>query len=185
MRRAEAGETKIVPDTDRGDGSEDQSDRNLAVLEQVTKELLPLAKDRGQVGQVAERIVAVFESYQGPLPHPRHFREFESASPGSAKIILEMAQAEQRHRHEMQRRETAYPYCGLAGGLLLAAGCFVGAAILGWNDKPMVALALTGVPVLGVVGWFVNARLHARASSPDDAPRKQAEPSRAGGGKRR
>ena len=103
MRRAEAGETKIVPDTDRGDSSEDQSDRNLAVLEQVTKELLPLAKDRGQVGQVAERIVAVFESYQGPLPHPRHFREFEIASPGSAKIILEMAQAEQMHRHRMQR----------------------------------------------------------------------------------
>ena len=43
------------------------------------------------------------ESYEGIIPHPRHFREFEETHPGAAKWFLDAATEERRHRHAMER----------------------------------------------------------------------------------
>lgn len=72
------------------------------------------------------------EAYEGALPHPRHFGEFESILPGSADRILAMAERQSAHRQEMEAKlltgsehragigqymGTALLLCGLAGGV--------------------------------------------------------------------
>ena len=43
-------------------------------------------------------------SFSGPLPPPDLFRQYEEASPGTGKEIVEMAKAQRTHDHEMERR---------------------------------------------------------------------------------
>lgn len=44
----------------------------------------------------------MLEAYSGPLPPADDFERYENVHPGSARIILEMAEREQKHRHEAE-----------------------------------------------------------------------------------
>jgi uncharacterized membrane protein len=46
----------------------------------------------------------VRETYSGPLPHPRHLKEYEAIYPGAAKIIFDMAQSQREHRQTLERK---------------------------------------------------------------------------------
>jgi len=111
------------------------------------------------------------EFYSGPLPHPRHLAEFERIAPGTVHTIIQMATREQAHRHKMQIAEIIYPYCGMIAGFVGLFGCVAASAYLGLQHDTTVALALLGVPVLGVLGYFINGRLashdRSREASPD------------------
>lgn len=41
-------------------------------------------------------------SYEGPLPPPTHFQQYEETLPGSAERILRMTEAEQVNRHKLE-----------------------------------------------------------------------------------
>jgi uncharacterized membrane protein len=41
-------------------------------------------------------------TFAGPVPHPDHLAGYEKTLPGAANRILEMAEREQRHRHEIE-----------------------------------------------------------------------------------
>lgn len=43
------------------------------------------------------------ESFSGPIPHPRSFKEYEAVLPGSADRILKMAEDQQKHRMELEK----------------------------------------------------------------------------------
>lgn len=43
------------------------------------------------------------ESFSGPIPHPRTFKEYEAILPGSADRILKMAEDQQKHRMELEK----------------------------------------------------------------------------------
>jgi uncharacterized membrane protein len=129
------------------------------VLDKASELLRPLLRDPSQAPKTAEKLVAVMETHTGPLPHPRILSLYQEVIPGAAREILDMAREEQRHRHRMENRETAYPYVGMGLGGLCLLSCIVGAvfvAVHAYSEK--IGLALIGAPVLTGVGWFINAR---------------------------
>jgi uncharacterized membrane protein len=91
-----------------------------------------------------------------------HLAEIERGHPGCGDVLMEMALAEQRHRHRTDLLEIAYTYAGLALGAAVLAGCIVGAAYLGMHGHEALAFGLLGVPVLGAAGWLINARIGER-----------------------
>lgn len=70
-----------------------------------------------------------------------------------------MAVREQRFRHRLATLTVLYPYVGLLFGLLTSVLCFTFAYLLGMAGHVKVACALVGVSALGVIGWFIKARL--------------------------
>jgi len=136
-------------------------------VDKASELLKPLLRDPTQAPKTAAQLVAVLEMHKGPLPHPRILGGYDEIIPGAAREILEMAKAEQRHRHTMENRETAYPYFGMALGGTCLLSCIAGAVFLAthaYSEK--VALALIGAPVLAGIGWFINSRLNLRTQAP-------------------
>ena len=43
--------------------------------------------------------------FQGPLPPAAEFARYDEVTPGAGERILSMAEAEQRHRHELEERK--------------------------------------------------------------------------------
>jgi uncharacterized membrane protein len=121
--------------------------------------------------KVVARVVAISESFSGPMPHPKHLRAYEEIAPGSANTMLKMAEREQVHRHKMQTLEMVYPYLGWFAGFVGLLACLAGAYLLAMAGHEGVAGGMLGVPALGVVGWFIKARLGAEeASTPPQKP---------------
>lgn len=46
----------------------------------------------------------IIETHQGPLPHPEILKRYEEIVQGAAGRILEMAEKETVHRHNMEKR---------------------------------------------------------------------------------
>ena len=89
--------------------------------------LRPLLRNPNEATQVVARVVAVAESFSGPMPHPRHLRGYEDIVPGGAREILEMAKGEQTHRHKVQWLEMIYLISGSLLDLFGLLSC-IGAA---------------------------------------------------------
>ena len=70
-----------------------------------------------------------------------------------------MAKKEQAHRHRSQNLELLYPYIGLSAGFIGFLACIVAAAFLAIWGHDGIAFAFLGVPVVGVISWFVNSRI--------------------------
>jgi uncharacterized membrane protein len=138
-------------------------------IEQAADALRPYLRDPRQASEAAISVAMVAERYIGPLPHPGHLKAYEDISPGSAQQIIAMARKEQEHRHTMQFLEILYSYLGWLTGSLGFIFCVAGAVYLALNDRDHVALALLGLPVLGVIGWFVRARVRLPSQDAEDA----------------
>ena len=142
----------------------------------ATEILRPLLRDPAQAPKAAAAVVlASVEMFSGPLPHPQHLARYESLIPGSGRDILRMAMGEQSHRHKMQTLEMVYPYLGWFSGSVGFLICVAGAVYLGTiGGHDILAAAMLGVPVVGVIGWFINARISLSRTSapPGPAPNK-------------
>jgi len=135
-------------------------DNQPELFERVEETLKPLLKNPSDVRQIVTKVVRITEeSYSGPTPHPEHLERIELIAPGSAKDIIGMAVREQRFRHRLATLTVLYPYVGLLFGLLTSVLCFTFAYLLGMAGHVEVACALVGVSALGVIGWFIKARL--------------------------
>jgi len=115
--------------------------------------------------------------HQGPLPAPEDLQRYNDLLPGAAERIIKMAEAEQMHRHEQESRamgaevvvretfqvtereriagvmssDKRGQYLGAAVSVLAIVG-----AIYLAKDQPIVAGALLGLPVLGIVKALRN-----------------------------
>jgi uncharacterized membrane protein len=138
----------------------DQQEEKTQIVSKTAELLSPFLKNPQQAMQAAAQVVvAVSESYSGPIPHPRHLEEIERIAPGSARLIIDAAMREQKHRHSMQQLEILYPYGGLICGFILMALCIAGAVFMGMENKPIIVGLLLGVPTLTGIGWFVKSRV--------------------------
>jgi hypothetical protein len=81
-----------------------------------------------------------------------------------------MAKGEQRHRHRMQWLEMVYPYLGWFAGFVGLLACVGGAVFLSMNGHEGVAGGMLGVPALGVIGWFIHARIKSDDTEPAQPP---------------
>ena len=102
--------------------------------------------------------------FQGPLPPPTAFEQYERILPGTAERILQLAEREAQERHANDRvlirarvREAA---CGQWFGFilgLLTIGGGLAAIIL---DKPVGGLAAVLAGVVALAGAFLVSRQH-------------------------
>jgi uncharacterized membrane protein len=123
---------------------------------------------------VEQRLEASF--YSGPIPDPDMLAQFEHVLPGSADRLLRMAEKEQDHRHEDQRRRTGAEVFQRKGGLmsatvicLLVAGGGIYLLGLGRNIEGFVAL----IGSLGVLAASFIAAFAAKASQKAPPPVKR------------
>jgi len=75
----------------------------------------------------------------------------------------------------MQLLEMVYPYLGWFAGFIAFLTCIAGSVYLALNNQEKVALALLGVPVLGVVGWFVRSRVSTAVQPATPAPARRGK----------
>jgi len=155
-------------------------------LDKASELLKPLLRDPTQAPKTAAQLVAVMETHKGPLPHPRILNGYEDIIPGAAREILEMAKREQRHRHRMENRETAYPYIGMGLGGVCLLACISGAVFLAENSySEKIGLALIGAPVLTGIGWFINSRLTLTAQAAGSKGPSNPAPKAPGAGRKK
>lgn len=116
----------------------------------------------------AEARLVASQQWQGPLPPPAALEHFEKLVPGSAARLIDMAEAEQKHRHAIEAgamftqqeavRLTARDnLVGMVLGFLaLAVG--IGAAV--WSVVAhahwAVSLGFIGLPVMVVAAELVR-----------------------------
>lgn len=79
-------ETKVVSPIQIGNAEEARE----AILNTVPE-------DKKEFAACALSIITE-ESFSGPIPHPKTFKEYEAILPGSADRILKMAEEQQKHR---------------------------------------------------------------------------------------
>lgn len=105
------------------------------------------------VGQV------VSTSYQGPIPAPNHLREYDDLVPGSAKQIMDLFEAQSRHRMAMEshviRSDVRRSWTGLILGFVVAmtvvlCGTWMIATGHDWAGGSMITTGLGSI-----VGVFV------------------------------
>ena len=68
-------------------------------------------------------------SFQGPIPHPDHFAQYNKVLPGAAERILKMAEREQENRHKHEDVTDRLFLRGLYLGTLIIV-LLIGLAVL-------------------------------------------------------
>lgn len=130
----------------------------------IDKQIGPLVP-QNQRGEIVQRVVQVLasERFAGPIPHPRHLREYEDILPGSAERILAMAEGQLEHNRAMDRAivrdEAADRTRGMRYGLWAFLAALLGASVMGAIGQTAVAVAFLAATVIGAVAVFVKGRL--------------------------
>src|SRR5258707_15759850 len=79
--------------------------------------------------------------YQGPLPQPEDFANYERVLPGAADRILKMAETQATHRQGLERFAVRGDFfkamMGTVLGYIAFAGAMAGAVFLFFNNKPI------------------------------------------------
>lgn len=99
------------------------------------------------------------ELYAGPLPHPSILEKFELILPGAADRILKQAEAQTKHRIEIEKKvvsaDITKSYLGLVFGFILGLsgiGSGVYLATLGFN---VFGPLLSGGSLITLVAVFI------------------------------
>lgn len=111
---------------------------------------------------IGQAVVETSTTFNGPIPPPQHFKEYEVILPGSADRILAMAEKEQSHRHSWEKSHLNWDgLCNVVGltlGWLLSL-CLAGGAIYCASiGQPWVAGALTGFAAFGGVASLIQGK---------------------------
>jgi len=128
-------------------------------LDDAERDLLLQKLETGSSGETAVLAALVRQSFTGPLPPPTLFAQYDAET---RRAILQMAEREQTHVHEMQRRGLdgaitkdrrgqwiggAIAISGLIAAVVIAPHSAVAAGIIGTLD------------LFGMVALFVAPRL--------------------------
>lgn len=117
---------------------------------------------------------------QGALPSPEVLRAYEALSEGAAAQLLEMAEAEQMHRHEWEdaylRSYTKSHRIGLLFGFFLALAIISASLWLGFggNNIAAAALSISGFTAL-IINTIVSAKTRRFEKKPFMRHQKKVE----------
>jgi uncharacterized membrane protein len=102
------------------------------------------------------------ESFSGPLPHPTVLQGYNNIVPDAAERIIAMAEQEQKHRIETERKivdeELKHAKRGQIMGFIIALFLILTAtamAILGYTTISYIIFSIT---IVGLVSTFVVKR---------------------------
>jgi len=155
------------PPATTGDISTPQSNPN-GLKEALDQQIGPLVPQQ-QRGEIVGRVYSmlVSERFSGPMPHPRHLREYDEILPGAAERILVMAERAQSHNAEMEgliiRGEVYDQKLGLWLGfaaLIVLVGL---ASLFGFIGNIAMAALLLSAAALGVISVFVTGRFRPKS----------------------
>lgn len=141
----------------------DQADAVVPPVEELEEKLSDVLD---QVPDPARReirqLFLAFARYQGPLPPPQMFRDYEDVLPGAADRIIAMTEKEQSHRHRWEadalRADRWYRMAGLSAGWTVAVSLAAAAAASGvWGDW-RVGCALAATSATAMVWKLVQGR---------------------------
>jgi uncharacterized membrane protein len=157
------------------------ADNLNGMSEEISGELKRLVPDPAKQNQLVSVIRRVVErNYSGPIPHPEHFAGYESVLPGAAGRIIEMAEAENAHRHQWEMQALRYEaFTNILGqvlGFLVSAGLIAAALYCAIIGERAVAGIFLGVGTLGfvkaLIPWHRNNDTTAATTVPKPASRK-------------
>jgi len=77
----------------------ENQEMEIDILDSNPEELEKLSKK-----QLINGIMASSVEFRGPLPPPQMLRQYEVAMPGAMERIVTMAEKEQNHRHDMDKK---------------------------------------------------------------------------------
>jgi uncharacterized membrane protein len=165
------------PETSHADASAEASP---ASPQEIIERIRPFIQPE-RVEEAAQVVQAMLiqQSHSGPLPTAREFQGYESALPGAAHRILMLAEAEQAHRHALERRVVERDLEMKARGqwfsliaLIAILSVVVLFAYLGFGAEGAM---LGGGVIIGVIALFLGQKW--RPQSQDNTPDKQYEAS--------
>lgn len=104
----------------------------------------------------------IVSRHTGPLPAPHTLAEYEAVLPGLAERIVNMAENEQAHRHDLEKTDLRQDYVisrtGQALGITALVVIAALAAYLGSLGHPGWAATVAGIDLAAVVGVFVTGQ---------------------------
>ncbi|WP_420415077.1 DUF2335 domain-containing protein [Roseibium sp.] len=134
------------------------------LAEEIKHGIEPLLQ-KNQTTQVMNVVQSVLlrEHFSGPLPHPRHFREYDEIAPGSAERIIRMAEKAQDHNINMEAKvvdaQIDDQKRGMNYGLLALLVVLGLGGLFAFLGNNVAAGLFLGTSVLGVVGAFITGRV--------------------------
>lgn len=143
------------------------TDKNAAAvrIEDAIERVLEGKVAKRELPEVARRItgIAVSEQFSGPMPHPKHLREYEDILPGAAERILSMAERNLEHNLSMDQNVVDAEIADRKLGMWLGAGLFAlmiltAFATLFVTSNPVVPGLFLGAAAIGGVVAFIRGR---------------------------
>ncbi|MBW7920929.1 MAG: DUF2335 domain-containing protein [Rubellimicrobium sp.] len=146
------------------DGADSPSAESLRIEDAIERALegRVARRDLPDVARQITRIV-VSEQFFGPMPHPKHLREYEDTLPGAAERILSMAERTLDHNAAMEQTAIDAEIADRKLGMLIGAGLFALMIVAAFGtlfitDNPVVPGLFLGAAAIGGVVAFIKGR---------------------------
>ena len=154
-----------------GNEPENQSEESSG-LENIEQEI---AEAHPEVEKIIERLpkderqviltMMKQESFSGPLPHPRHFKEYAAVYPDAPAKIFAMTEKQLEHRHSLENRRMSleeitskktirFYNTGMILGFILALCFVIGGYYCILQDKEAIGIGMIATAVGGLVAQF-------------------------------
>lgn len=124
---------------------------------------------------IARVVTFTQEEWSGPLPSPNALAAFGSVSGDFPDRIVSMAELEQRHRHEMRRRDADDRTRGQILAFGIALVLVISGATLVWQGHPISGTFFGGTTLAWVVTAFIRGRSDRHASQLPPPPSQPSE----------
>lgn len=94
------------------------------------------------------------QTFQGPIPRPEHFAQYEQTLPGAADRILTMAEKEQEHRHREEDNNYTLDGRKIFVSFVLMVLLILSGIVMVVLDAYSVACIIFGTTAVAVLGAF-------------------------------
>lgn len=119
----------------------------------------------GDLPELSRQIsqVMVSEQFSGPMPHPRHLRDYDEILPGAAERLMSMAETNLHHFTSTESKALNAEISDRRLGMWLGAGSFTLLVTAGFGaifvaSSPLVPLMFLGAASVGGVTSFIKGR---------------------------
>jgi uncharacterized membrane protein len=159
-----------LPDAPEGDGAPDP------FAEKLIEQLKPIVQP-GKMTQVRQTVIAVSRKFhKGPLPAPEDFEHYDTVLPGAAERIIAMAEKEQAHRHDAERKvifhEFGTRYVGQVGALVALVLLVAAVIFCAYIGQPVTASVIVAVGGI-VIGFLKYSSMHNQYDDADISPKQK------------
>lgn len=134
----------------------------------AVQEIIKMVPERDRERAMSALTIIRQESFAGPIPPPQVLKGYEDILPGSADRILKMAENQQQHRIEIEKKAISSQSENSKRGQIFAfivfiLCSFIGLAFAYFDMKTFAGIFLTGT-MLALVALFIGGRVKIQAN---------------------